>query len=215
MTNESTEVRRALVPRPPASGAPGGPTAPPGPRRDEGRRLGRWLVVALVVQALVVGWLVARVLDLDARLSLLSAQTQEPTPVFTVAPTTTAPPLDLPPPDAETARRQVRDALVLVFTSELPVEQRAAWVRDPVDVDAGLLALSEGPCATDVDVVVTDIRFQTDDAAWVRFSFDGPGVPEFGRGFSFDGLAHRGPDRWLLDGELVDRVLSMAASYCD
>jgi hypothetical protein len=215
MTNDSTEVRRAPAPRPLGPGAAGGPTTPPDARHGERLRPGRWLVVALVVLALVVAWLVARVVDLDARLDLVSAQAVEPTPVFTVETTTTALPLDIPPPDAETARRQVRDALVLVFTSELPVEQRAAWVRDPVDIDAGLLALSDGPCATGVDVVVTDIRFQRDDAAWVRFRFDGPGVPEFGRGFSFDGLAHRGPDRWLLDGQLVDRVLSMAASYCD
>ncbi|MFN7152023.1 MAG: hypothetical protein ACK4V6_21405 [Microthrixaceae bacterium] len=212
MSNESIEVRGAPAPPPPGSGTPPGAAPPPGARHRERLQLGRWLVVALVVQALVVGWLVARVMDLEARTTV---QVVDPDPVFTMETTTTALPLDIPPPDGETARRQIRDALGVVFASDLPVEQRAAWVRDPVDIDARLLALSGGPCATGADVVVTDIRFQTDDTAWVRFRFDGPGVPELGRTFSFDGLAHRAPERWLLDGQLVDRVLSMAAPYCD
>jgi hypothetical protein len=214
MSNESIEVRNAPVPPPPGSGAPGGVAPPPGARHGERLHVARWLVVALVVQALVVGWLVARVIDLDARLDLMSTRAVEPAPVFTVETTTTALPLDIPPADAETARRQIRDALGLVFASDLPIEQRAAWVSDPVGIDAGLMALSGGPCSTGADVVVTDIRFQTDDTAWVRFRFDGPGVPEIGRGFSFDGLVHRAPERWLLDGQLVDRVLSMAEPYC-
>lgn len=213
MSNETTEARGTSAPPPLRAGTSPGAAPPPGGRHRERAQLGRWLVVALVVQALVVAWLVASVMDLDARTR--SVQVVEPEPMYPMETTTTALPLDIPPPDAEAARRLIRDALVLVFASDLPVEQRAQWVRDPVDVDARLLALSDGPCATGAEVVLTDIRFQSDDTAWVRFRFDGPGVPEIGRTVSFDGLVHRAPERWLLDGQLVDRVLSMAAPYCD
>jgi hypothetical protein len=178
-----------------------------------------WLVVVVVVLGLAVFLLGGWVIELQNRVVSLEMNSGGGGgPIVwesDFVPTTTlAPPVDLPPPDAETARRMIRDALDAVFASELSVEQRASWVQDPPDVSDRLTALRSGTCGSGVQVVVTQLRFIDDDTAWVEFRFEGPNVPEFGTGITFDGRVLRGPERWLLDAAMVTRVLDMAEPYC-
>lgn len=178
-----------------------------------------WVVVVIAALGLAVFVLGGWVIELQNRVASLemnSADGSDPVVWDTgFEPTTTlAPPVDLPPPDAETARRVIRDALNAVFSSELPVEQSTSWVQDPAAVSDRLAALRSGSCGTGVQVVVTQLRFIDDDTAWVEFRFEGPNVPEIGTGLTFEGQALRAPERWLLDAQMVGQVLDLAQPYC-
>jgi hypothetical protein len=188
---------------------------PPRPPSSGERRTPPWVLIAIGLLALVVWWSAAQVLSLQDRLDSLESTVAATAMTVTVPASTVAPPVEIPPADAETARRLIRDALGAVFSADLPVEQRATWVQDPAGVAAQLASLGAGPCGAGVQVVLTELRFVDDDTAWVRFRFEGPGVPSGGNGIEFDGAVHRAPERWLLDRALVDGVLSTAAPFCD
>lgn len=178
-----------------------------------------WVVVVIVALGLAVFVLGGWVIELQNRVTSLELDSDAGSETVGwdtgfVPTTTLAPPVDLPPPDAESARRSIRDALNAVFSSELSAEQRAAWVQDPAAVSDRLTALRSGTCGSGVQVVVTELRFLDDDSAWVRFRFEGPNVPDIGTGFSFEGRVLRAPEQWLLDGEMVAGVLDMAEPYC-
>ena len=199
---------------------PPGPTtrgpAPPQLQVTDRRRTPPWVFIMVVALVLAVWWLAGRVIDLGARVDTLESNVAAVETTFVpVAQTTVPVPLDIPPADAETARRQISDALGAVFSSELSAEQRTAWVRDPADLVGRFAVLESGPCASDTAAVITELRFQGNDTGWVRIRFEGAGVPDFGGSITFDGLVHRAPDRWVLDHQLVDEVLTMAAPYCD
>jgi hypothetical protein len=184
-----------------------------------GKSATKWMVVVIVALGLAVFVLGGWVIELRNRVTSLEMNSGGGAG-FTewdagfVPTTTLAPPVDLPPPDAETARRVIRDALNAVFSSELSVEQRAVWVEDPAAVSDRLTALRSGTCGSGVQVVVTELRFLDDDSAWVRFRFEGPNVPELGTGFSFEGRVFRAPERWQLDAQMVAGVLETAEPYC-
>lgn len=207
-----------LQARPPTPGSvpPGMPGAPAG-RGDRSRsRPPTWMVVTVVLLVLAVWWLAARVVDLQSRLTSLEGSQSGSMVASEIVPGATTPlPVDIPPADGDVAKRLIRDALVNVFASDLPAEQRAGWVRNPGDLAARLAALAGGPCAGGVEVVLTELRFVDDDTAWVRYSFVGPGVPGGGSGVVFDGVASRAPERWQLDRDSVIRVLDAAAPFCD
>jgi hypothetical protein len=203
----------------PQPGADDGPTSTVGAPivGAAPRRTPPWVVVTVVLLALAVWWLAARVVDLQARvqsLETIGLDAGSSPPMFFPATTTTPPPVDIPPPDGETARRSVRDALSNVFGSTMPAEQRATWVQDPAGIRDRLALLGGGPCGSGVEVVITELRFIDDDTAWIRFRFQGPGVPEVGTGFTFEGMARRAPERWLLDTQTVNAVIDMATPYC-
>jgi hypothetical protein len=172
------------------------------------------MVVVIVLLVLSVWWLAARVVDLQSRVDSVQGSMTETSSAMGTVPATTPIPVDIPPADGDVARRQIRDALVNVFASDLSAEQRAGWVREPGDVAARLASLAQGPCAGGVEVLLTELRFVDDDTAWVRYVFVGPGVPAGGSGITFDGVAHRAPERWQLDRESVTRVLDAASPFC-
>lgn len=201
---------------PPAPPRPTGPRMPTGPSPAGGdrRRTSPWVFVTLVLLVLAVWWLAARVVDLQSRVETLeSNQIEQAMPILPAS--TLPPPVDMPPLDSELARRLIRESVVNVFASDLPAEQRASWVRDPGDTAGRLAALGQGACAAGVQVVITELRFIDDDTAGVRIRFEGPGVPAGGNGVTFDGFVHRAPERWLVDVDMVDQVLDLAASYCN
>jgi hypothetical protein len=61
--------------------------------------------------------------------------------------------------------------------------------------------------------VVTDIRFTGDDTASVTFRFEGSGVSG-AEGVTFTGGARRGPQRWLVTTDGIDRVADTATGFC-
>jgi hypothetical protein len=103
------------------------------------------------------------------------------------APATTAPPIDLPPPDAEAARRSINDSYRAVFSTATPPEQWRTHVAEPGDQGARLSTLRSGRCSG-ATAVVTDIRFT--------------------------GGARRGPQRWLVTTDGIDRVADTATGFC-
>ena len=125
---------------------------------------------------------------------------------------TTAPPIDLPPPDAEAARRSINDSYRAVFSTATPPEQWRTYVAEPGDQGARLSTLRSGRCSG-ATAVVTDIRFTGDDTASVTFRFEGSGVSG-AEGVTFTGGARRGPQRWLVTTDGIDRVVDTATGFC-
>lgn len=191
------------------------PRMPTGPSTLAGgdrRRTSPWVFVTLVLLVLAVWWLAARVVDLqsrrDARVEPDRAGDADPARLHT------------PAAGRHAARQRTRPpahprSVLNVFASDLPAEQRASWVRGPGRHRRSSRARS-GACAAGVQVVITELRFIDDDTAGVRIRFEGPGVPAGGNGvIVFDGFVHRAPERWLVDVDMVDQVLDLAASYCN
>jgi hypothetical protein len=173
----------------------------------------RWFMVfAVVALALLVWQLLAlrgQVASLDDKVTNLRDAAQ---PAQPPAPVTTAPPVDLPPPDAETARRSINDSYKAVFSTATPPERWRTFVADPGDQGARLSTLRSGRCSG-ATAVVTDIRFTGDDTAAVTFRFEGSGVSG-AEGVTFTGGARRAPDRWLVTTDGIDRVVNTAAGFC-
>jgi len=172
-------------------------------------------VVVAVVVLIGLVWLATRVDQVDRRLAEVQVQIDNSGDMPALPlPTTLPPPIDVPPPDADVARRAIVAAMNSVFSSDLPAEQRVASVSDPGDLVDRFAALAGGPCSSGTEVIVTDIRFEGDDLAWVQFRFEGPGVPDGGTGVLFDGSVRRRSETWLLDPALVGSVLDMSMPYC-
>ena len=196
---------------PPPAGAPLQlPTDPPG----GGSRVPTWLVVLAVVGLVVLlvqmASLRSQVGDLERQVQDLQGRAQPAPPLAT--PATPAPPMDLPPPDAEAARRQISDAYTAVFSPGTPPELWSALVLEPADLGPRLQALGAGPCAG-AAVVLTDIRFTSDDSAVVTFRFTGSGLAAADT-ITFAGGARRVDGAWRVTGSSVQSVLDTAADFC-
>lgn len=124
--------------------------------------------------------------------------------------TTIAPPIDLPPPDGDVARRDIVAAFAALFGESTP-EQRQALLTAPSELPDRLQALAGGPCAGALPVI-TALNFLDDDRAAVRFRFDGPTLPDIARSFSFDGVAVRVDGRWLIDPTAPLHALDLGSS---
>ncbi len=193
---------------------PNNPSHQPTPVVSPARpRTSRWVIAAIVLGAIVIANLLARVgvlessgIPFDESVNDLSL----PGPVST---TTLAPPIDLPPLDADLARRSIVGTWTTVFTTTDP-QARAGALTDPDGLVEQFAAFAGSSCAG-VDVYVTDIRFIDGDTATVRFRFEGSGVPSGGTGLQFDGTARRVGDRWLAEPAGIAEVLDLAAPYCE
>lgn len=128
--------------------------------------------------------------------------------------TTLAPPIDVPPPDADVARREIVAAFTALF-GESTAEQRQMLLTAPSELPDRLQSLAGGQCAGTVPII-TALHFLDDDRAAVRFRFDGPTLPDIAKGYSFDGLAVRVDGRWLIDpaGPLSALDLGSSANVC-
>ena len=196
---------RANDPSSPAP--PSSVVSPPRPRTS------RWVIAAIVLGAIVIANLVARVgvlessgIPLDGTVNDLSL----PGPIST---TTLALPIDLPPPDAEVARRAIVGTWTTLFTSDV-AEERAAALTEPGQLVDQFAAFAASSC-TAITVYVTDIRFVDAETAAVRFRFEGSGVPEGGTGLQFDGTARRVGEQWLAEPGGIAEVLELAGPYCE
>lgn len=197
-------------PRPPAPpGPPNGPR-PPGPQ-DRSRSRSTtvlWIVVAVLV--VLVAMLFDRLWALEQnQQGLMNNPYSSMGPASGFGETTTVPPpVDLPPPDGDVARRSIVAAWQTAFSSEVTAEQRAAVFSEPGDLPARIEEFRTGRCV-EAKPVVTSIRFNDDNSAWVQYRFEGVDV-----GLTFDGIAFRGPDGWVIEPGGVDSLLKTAASYC-
>lgn len=201
----------ARPPEPPnrPSGGAGGATA--------SNRPGTSVTLLVLGGCLAVG-VVVSLLHLGGRIQRLEDQVvawSGPQPMYPVQPPTTiAPRIDLPPPDADVARREIVGAFAALFGESTP-EQRQLLLTTPSDLPNRLQALAGGPCAGTVPVV-TEIRFLDDDRAEVRFRFEGAALPEVASGYTFDGFVARIDGRWLIDpmAPLQALDLGSSASVC-
>ncbi len=195
--------------RPPAHtpDAAGGPVAVPNRPGTNATllALAGCLAALVVVSFLYLG---GRIQRLEDQIAVLP-DVQPVVPVQ-VPPSTVAPPIDLPPPDAETARRAIVGIFALLFGESTP-EQRQFLLTTPSDLPNRLQALAGGPCAG-TRPVVTDIRFLDDDRAEVRFRFEGATLPQIASGYSFDGFAARVDGRWLIDPAAPLQALDLGDS---
>ena len=203
-------ARPPVLPHQPPPGGAGGAAASNRPGTNATLlALGGCLAVLVVVSFLYLG---GRIQRLEDRI----AASPGPQPVFPVQPppTTIAPRIDLPPPDADVARREIVGAFTALFGESTP-EQRQLLLTTPSDLPNRLQALAGGPCAGTVPVV-TEIRFLDDDRAEVRFRFEGAALPEVANGYSFDGFVARVDGRWLIDpmAPLQALDLGSSASVC-
>lgn len=192
----------------PTSGSTSGSTG-----RSTGRSTA-WIVgVVCAVAGVTLLYLGDRIQRLEDRI----ASMPDPQPYLVQSPpsTTLAPRIDLPPPDAEVARREIVGAFTALFGESTP-EQRQLLLTTPSDLPNRLQALAGGPCAGTLPVV-TELRFLDDDRAEVRFRFEGATLPEIASGYSFDGFAARVDGRWLIDPAAPLRALDLgsSASVCD
>ena len=164
-------------------------------------------VVALVVASFL--YMGGRIRGLEEMIASMPVQES----VYPIqSPTTIAPRIDLPPPDADAARRAIVGTFALLF-GESTAEQRQFLLTTPSDLPDRLQALAGGPCAGALPVV-TDIRFLDDDRAEVRFRFEGAALPQAASGFSFDGVVVRVDGRWLIDPMAPLRALDLGAGVC-
>ncbi len=164
---------------------------------------------AVVIALFTVGSVNARIDRLEAQVGSIDVSPM----VLQDQTTTIAPPIDLPPADADAARREIVATFVALFGESTP-EQRQALLIAPSELPDRLQALAGGPCAG-ARPVITHLSFLDDDRAEVRFRFEGASLPAGADGFSFDGFVARVDGRWLIDPMAPLQALDLGGSVCE
>jgi hypothetical protein len=204
--------------------------AVPSQTRPPGREPSPWSVVVLVAAVLVVlgvmAWAAIALLlgvvrtepEPDPELTEL---VQDPitTATFGSLPAMPAPTLPpavvTPPADAAPATTDIVELYQRVFA---PVESPELWdgnFTDATGLRELLRPITSGRCGVELQTVVTEVVFTSDDTANVMFGFDGPGIPDPGRGMQFRGGAVRQPGgAWAATPDAVQGVVQLAQGYC-
>jgi hypothetical protein len=125
---------------------------------------------------------------------------------------TTLPP-EQAPPDAETARRKINDAVTAVFTPASPAEARSPAIDDPGDRAQRLAEASSRPSCADATLRVGGNRFVDHDHATSNIHFEVPQV-QVANGYPFEVEVVRVGDEWKVTAASVDEVLGMASGIC-